>query len=134
MWYILLLELLFHMIVSYDFVKLVLHVLTISSMCWLIWSQNIAALYRNHVYILYKKNCTRCMQIMYIYKMYTKCIQNASTFWKAFAHILYINLKEQYMAAKSSIQNVYKSFLKCGICGYFVYYTSIMIYIYTKST
>ena len=69
---------------------------------------------------------------------YTKCTQNVykmhPTFWKAFAHILYINLKEQYMAAKSSIQNVYKSFLKCGICVYFVYYTSIMIYIYTKST
>ena len=134
MWYILLLELLFHMIVSYDFVKLVLHVLTISSMCWLIWSQNIAALYRNHVYILYKKTvqdvCKSCI--------YTKCTQNVykmhPTFWKAFAHILYINLKEQYMAAKSSIQNVYKSFLKCGICVYFVYYTSIMIYIYTKST
>ena len=69
------------------------------------------------------------MYTTYVYKMYTKCVQNVNHISTNFC-IHFVNKIKRTMAAKFCIQNVYKSLSKCGI--YFVYVLDISILIYKK--
>ena len=69
--------------------------------------------HQNSVYIC-MQNCTRCIQ-HYVYKIYTRCIQNAFHISTNFG-IHFVYKIKRTMIAKLCIQNVYiiiSVYLKC---------------------